>query len=391
MKNKTFGDTSQEPIYLYENEQGTQQNYFNTNKYQKNGLELLEPSDRISSRALNRPLRQLFEDVEGNYEIIQTLSKIILGDKATGIIPDILEEYNPSKMVIGFFNNEPYLRIPTGALLLNLRARNEITNTIGDLNPLFINTEGNDFDLSNYITRDHNSVIVHTKPNVELYERELAQSASFDLSEQNNNININYSVDNNHNLKYKCNITRTEYDYSNNEIVTANKQILKANNTEYNNVFEITPDVLNYLNTYSDQNGFYSLEELIPLKKFNQSGKFKFVVFYQIDDNVVDDDRCVYSLSGNFGIKKVENFNENLGNAKVLKMFNIEITFNPTASTISNRAVLGTKTLILDKINRSSLDVKNLTVSNNYITVGNRTNGMTAWHLCEDIDIANMI
>lgn len=101
MKNKTFGNIIEsEPLYIttpqldehgeikYENDKPVLENKKNYNRFHVNGIEFYNQEDKVSARDFNRPIRQLYEDTENIYDILQTISKIVLGDKKTSVIQD---------------------------------------------------------------------------------------------------------------------------------------------------------------------------------------------------------------------------------------------------------------------------------------------------------------
>lgn len=373
MKKKSFGNVVNETVL-------TISNNLNDDRFKNNGIEFLAPDDRQAARDINRPIRQLYEDVENNYDILQTVSKIVLGDKKVGIVPDVLEEFNVENLVVDSFyhGNQPFLRIPTGALVINnLFERNEGNiPSFKRLNPKYSQEEVDDFKTNNYVIRDNNSAFVVNKPRVELFERELANHYNIDLAEQDNDISINYTTEDSKKgkyLKYDCYVTRTIVSEG---LLTTKKIHVTVSpqdtNKVFNNVFEIVNRFYQTVNNYANKDGFYSLEETIPLKNVS-SGKLmpdgNYTLFFKAGDS---NENSVYSLSGNYGIALSSN---QLLDSDI-KLF----TFDLKDGKISNKKCL------VSKINRAELDIKNLNISNNYITVDE-----VAWHLCKDPDVANMI
>lgn len=364
MKNKTFGNIVKEPIFNNDNN-------LNEYRFRNNGIEFFAPDDKISARDFNRPIRQLYEDIENNYDAFQTISKIVLGDKKAGIVPDVLEEFNIDNLIVSnFYNrtNEKYLRIPTGALVVNnLFTRNEGKQpSFEDLEPKYLPSEGKDFETINFIQRDHNSAFVFNRPKVELFERELADHYNIDLSEQDNDISIDYTVKE-QKLYYRCFVTRTIY--SDGELITKKIETTEPtkNIKSYNTVFDITASMYRTVSNYVNKDGNYSLEEMIPLKNVANGN---YVLFFRAGD--FDVKKSIYSISGDYGICLTNN-----------KLKDTDI---PLFSFKLENGTISEKKYLLKKINRAALDIKNLTVSNNYITVDE-----AMWHLCDDDDIANMI
>ena len=97
-------------------------NTYDSNDNTGTGLELLTTEDRIHSNAVNRSVLNLFEDVEGNYALLQTLMRNLYGTK-NGILPDIYENFSKENLSLGYFfekaseNTTPYIRIPSGAFI----------------------------------------------------------------------------------------------------------------------------------------------------------------------------------------------------------------------------------------------------------------------------------
>lgn len=395
MKNKIFGDITNISSY-------NEDNTVNDDRFRNEGIEFFSESDRNSARANNRPLRQLYEDEENNYELLQTLSKMVFMDKESGIIPGICEEFNKNKLKVGFFFGnrlEPYLRIPTGAFYVNIRnARTTYPKTeiVDDLKPKYSYKEEDDFNKSYYLNRDHDSAVVFNKPNVELFERELAKHYNVDLDEQTNDINVEYSIVDNE-IKYNCDFTRFKYDSSNSQFVSTNQELTQTKNkqetTEFDNVFELVSATINKISSYPEKDGLFSLEETIPLFTRNSlattsdgSSVYEYVsgdycLFYRMGDYHSNEEVYRYSLTGNFGICKKTDDTFLLNNNDI-KLF----TFTLKRDSSTKQYTISNCVSLLPVLNRSSFDIKNLNVSNNYIGVDN-----VGWHLCYDSDISNMV
>lgn len=382
MKKKTFGNIIHEPILTEDNNQ-------NDNRFRKNGMEFLTPDDRQAARDINRPIIQLYEDVEKNYDILQTISKMVLMDKTTGIIPGILEEFNVDNLIVSSFynSNDYYLRIPTGAFIINRRrnpdlvtpttafdiydtsiANNSANKALRNATKLTVlwpsREETLDFDATNYVSRDNNSAFVINKPKVELFERELADHYCIDLAEQDNDISIDYSVSSKK-INYTCSVVR---NVVNDDSLTTKKYTLDTNS----NVFDITNNFYKTIgNNYMSKDGYYSLEELIPIKNLTNGN---YTIFFRAGDYSTTA-KAVYSISGDYGICETTNF------SKLNAYTNVELF----KITLKNNAITK-KTLCLSNIDRSKLELKNLDIRNNYITVGGK-----AWHLCSDNQIKDLI
>ena len=80
--------------------------------------ELLSAKDNVSARSVNRPIINILENQESNYNLIQTLLKTVYGN-TNGIVPDVLENFAAETFEIGSFKNNSqnyFIRIPTGML-----------------------------------------------------------------------------------------------------------------------------------------------------------------------------------------------------------------------------------------------------------------------------------
>ena len=157
-------------------------------------LELIGADDVISARTTNRPIINLYENQESDYSLIQTLLKTIYGN-VNGIIPDVLESFAPEDFAVGSFKNDTekyFLRIPTGmALFRNSLSNSKITET--DNNPFSKKGEYNYKDQihkSNFMQDDLRSYAIESKPELNLYERELAKLIDLDLTDSTNDIKI---------------------------------------------------------------------------------------------------------------------------------------------------------------------------------------------------------
>ncbi len=157
-------------------------------------LELIGADDVISARTTNRPIVNLYENQETNYNLIQTLLKTIYGN-VNGIIPDVLESFAPEDFAVGSFKNDTgkyFLRIPTGMALFRSDLDNsKITKTDG--NPFSKKGEYNYKDQihkSNFMQDDLRTYAIESKPELNLYERELAKLIDLDLTDSTNDIKI---------------------------------------------------------------------------------------------------------------------------------------------------------------------------------------------------------
>lgn len=126
------------------------------NNFERNNLALIVNSDIISSRSINRPIRQLYEHSLNNEEFLKQIVESTIGD---GIVTGFLEEFNIKnlKLIKNEYDKKYYLRIPTGAII--------------DGGKLYINA-----------------------PEPEAAERALSNYLFFNLNEKTNNLVIKYEV-----------------------------------------------------------------------------------------------------------------------------------------------------------------------------------------------------
>jgi hypothetical protein len=192
--------------------------------------EFLTPKDYISSRAVNRVANNLQSNIEENYNILQSAIKTIYGNKS-GIVPDVYEEFDVRNIKVDqiMLNRSWWLKIPTGIAFL--RTIEEGYDPTSPLNtPTFPSAEsitrnqdnnagkdtGNPFHFRNinirsnfYVENDkqglgwddtlresnfqndfwHSYSIVN-KPNIELFERQLAKLINLDISDNENDIKV---------------------------------------------------------------------------------------------------------------------------------------------------------------------------------------------------------
>ena len=94
---------------------------------------------------------------------------------------------NPDKVVCGNYLNrdKKFVRIPTGAFFAKLSDKQAEYYK-------YTTTEDNQYSRDFYVDNDHNSAIIFNRPNVELFERQLAEYFNINLSDQDNNVRLNY-------------------------------------------------------------------------------------------------------------------------------------------------------------------------------------------------------
>ena len=169
--------------------------YKDSNRELTTGLEteLLDKNDIISARNINRPIINLEENQETDYNLLQTLLKAVYGDR-NGILPDIQEEFIPETFQIGSFSNEDdnyFIRLPLGSMFLSKDPGDEFN--INDRNPFSTQGEYNYKDAygkDSFLNDKFHSYIIENKPEINLYERQLASFIGLDLTYLDNDIKI---------------------------------------------------------------------------------------------------------------------------------------------------------------------------------------------------------
>lgn len=156
-------------------------------------IELLSNRDIVSARNINRPIINILENQENNYTLIQTLLKTIYGN-SNGIIPNTFESFSPECFEIGSFKNDTnkyYLRLPLGLALISNLVKEDYTNN--NSNPFL---KKGDYEYSDnvhtgdYLRDKQSSFVIENKPEINLFERQLANLIGLDLSDLTNDIRI---------------------------------------------------------------------------------------------------------------------------------------------------------------------------------------------------------
>lgn len=337
---KKYGDTSLDEVYDVPNESN---NFYK--KIHKDSLELLKSNDVLSANTLNRSVLKLYEDVKNNYKAFQWFSKLVLQDKQTCYIKDTLEDFNKKNLsIVSFgeiFNNniKRYLRIPTGALIINNKG---------------VSNDGTDDFSSRIVNIDDNVSVYINSPKTSLFEREIASHFGIDLNEGDNAVNVDYKVVKNNSsnklsYNYKIDIlkrtTEAVVDNSGQQYTVPTIKVQTYNNNvnnTLNNVCSLVDSISgNLTSNYRKKDGYYSLEELIPLPPSIPAGKNYAYVFFNTNidadsNNYFGYDTDVYySHSGKFGIffsnldDNEQNPNQTLKNCG-LALYKITITNNST-------------------------------------------------------------
>ena len=383
MKNKYFGNILDESLG-------------NKIRNTGNGTEFYKASDKFSARTLNRPIRANYEDLESIYETLQNVCKTLYGQKENGILPDVYEEMNSETLTEGHFFNkeETFIRIPTGAFFAKL----------DDEQTKYYKTsyeESNQYSRDFYIDNDRNAALIFNRPNIELFERQLAEHFNIDLNDQDENIRLyceNYTdpaettnpsteeeqyvdIKNKYSrrqkIRYYLHFDTTKYNYvtkTNNKgtVITSeiNSGRIPIDSKKYcTNVFDIVEQVKNsYGNYLTQEDNEFGLEELISVncKDWNDG---KYIIFFNPNTKTAEDNNFVrYSDSGRFGIVSSKNINNIFGineNYKIIKLFEISLSFEYDINNI-RRCVVDKNNIksYLTKIDRTTIDVKNINLTN---------------------------
>lgn len=359
-----------------------------------NSTEFYKASDKFSARTLNRPIRANYEDLENIYETLQNICKTLYGQKENGILPDVYEEMNPNTLTEGHFfdKEETFIRVPTGAFFAKL----------DDEQAKYYKTsyeESNQYSRDFYIDNDRNAAIIFNRPNIELFERQLAEHFNIDLNDQDENIRLycesytdsvvetNPSTENEQyidlknkcsraqNIKYYLYFDTTKYNYatklnSKETIITSevNSGRIPINTKNYCfNVFDIVEQVYNtYGNYLTQEDNEFGLEELIPVNNAWTEGKY--IIFFNPNTKEAKNNDFVnYSDSGRFGIVASKNINNVFGqneSYKIIKLYEVYLSFEYDAAV--KRCVVDKNSIVcfLSKIDRTTLDIKNINLTN---------------------------
>ena len=223
---------------------------------------------------------------------LHEVQKICEGLDVTFVLPP--EEFNPEELKVGkFFNlaSEQYIRIPTGAFIINKESREQNTK---DNNDEFYKIYDESEYPKEYLKRDRNSIFVYNRPNLEKFERELGEHFNVDLNEQSNNINVDYIIKDKTNgskeILYTCDVTKTRYNVNNEEIEDTHtyvSKVISGNNQPQRqfNIFDLVTQSLDNgaISSFVTKDGLYSLEEMIPL-----NDKFFIKNFENGTENIVE-------------------------------------------------------------------------------------------------------
>ena len=249
--------------------------YNNINNLQRkeDNIELFDTEDTLSARTLNRPIRELKEELDKVKLELANLDKKIYGRKKpsnyyASIASGIFEEFDPKKVCIGTLKTgKQYIRIPTGVINCFYKRDDEIEGKYWKWPE-----DGEGFQrVQNY-------------PKIELFERELGDCFNIDLHNQFNDIKVNYNLDKK-SIYYNVtvNTVKESRDFDTGNIVCKKdtriiKKISEFENADNSNssddriknVFDVVKAMdNNYKNYLTKNTDNFSLEEIINTDGLN--------------------------------------------------------------------------------------------------------------------------
>lgn len=393
----------------------------NSDKLSGDLSEFYSPEDKFSARNLNRPIFENFEDVESIYELMQNVCKTLYGQKSNGILPDVFEEMDSSNLKIGRYLNKTkrYIRIPTGAFFAKLTDKQAKYYK-------YTKTEDNQYSRDFYIDNDHNAAVIFNRPNIELFERQLAEHFNINLNDQDNNIKLNYYFDedkvnelnfDNDNkraesvimknntdkynrkrrIKYYIEVSKTNYKYDKTDSgitsITsepATERLPRLKLQDPTSCFDLITAFGNtYKNYLSKIDDYFSLEEVIEIPTSLYDKDNSYIIFF--DPNTLEaktNENIIYSFSKRFGICSENLFNRvfGKGDTAVIRLYKLSIKIpdinkNGSSWYINNKEGYPEFSVVesyLKKIDRTTFDIKNINVSNllNDLVIENKSNNV---------------
>lgn len=391
----------------------------NSDKLSGDILEFYSPEDKFSARNLNRPIFENFEDVENIYELMQNVCKTLYGQKNNGILPDVFEEMNSNNLQIGRYLNKTkrYIRIPTGAFFAKLTDKQAEYYK-------YTKTEDNQYSRDFYIDNDHNAAVIFNRPNVELFERQLAEHFNINLNDQDNNIKLNYYFDedvvnelnfnseraesvimkNNtdkynrkRRIKYYIEVSKTNYNYQKTDagrtVITSVpivERLPKLKSQDPTSCFNLITVFGNtYKNYLSKIDDYFSLEEVIEIPVSLEDTNNNYIIFF--DPNTLEaktNENIIYSFSKRYGICSETLFNSVFGgdDSTVIRLYKLYIKIPDVnkhgsswyVNNIEGYPEVRVLNNYLEKIDRTTFDIKNINVSNflNDLAIENKNNNV---------------
>ena len=393
----------------------------NSDKLSGDLSEFYSPEDKFSARNLNRPIFENFEDVESIYELMQNVCKTLYGQKNNGILPDVFEEMDSSNLKIGRYLNKTkrYIRIPTGAFFAKLTDKQAEYYK-------YTKTEDNQYSRDFYIDNDHNAAVIFNRPNIELFERQLAEHFNINLNDQDNNIKLNYYFDedvvnelnfDNDNkraesvimknntdkynrkrrIKYYIEVSKTNYTYKQTDSgitsitsIPATERLPRLKSQDPTSCFDLITAFGNtYKNYLSKIDDYFSLEEVIEIPTSLNDSRNSYIIFF--DPNTLEaktNENIIYSFSKRFGICSETLFNSIFGgdDSAVIRLYKLSIKIpdinkNGSSWYVNNKEGYPEFSVVesyLKKIDRTTFDIKNINVSNllNDLVIENKSNNV---------------
>ena len=289
-----------------------------------NKIEALVSDDVLSARTLNRPFLEFIEDEEINYKILQSSLKTLYGHKENVYIDNCLESASPDNLQIGCFwddHRKVSIRLPLGAFLLR------------DKNCKY----GED-----------DSYLVVNRPNLSLFERQIAKAFCLNLNDYDNDIKVTYNLEDGYKLNYKYLV----YDHY--ETGTLPKE------GKAESVFDLVKAFNSKFGSYLTEKIGFGLEEFIPVYDFlvendvyteeeSTSKTIDCYIYYLLREK---QDGEHVSNTGRFGIKVLpeDGFTETPDGEVPLYTFQIKVSGLGNGDTVENSSFNGGVSFkILDK------------------------------------------
>lgn len=250
-------------------------------------LELIDSKDDSSARVINRPLEELKEGYNKNYNLNNILLKTLYGN-VEGTINNIYESFKKSGFRISTINNKKFLRIPTGVILVNRNPEEP----------------------------ENESFIIENCQNIEFAERRFAKLMDFNLNDKYNNIKITKVIDEDGLDKFKMEVSYNTYNGFETEAI-------KSGTNEIFNSEELFEAFLNQFSQFlvvgseEEQLKYNCLDTFINIDGLNIGDYY---IYYNYSDTPIDNANI--DLSGNWFISN----NEIENNA--IKLFKITISEN---------------------------------------------------------------
>jgi len=271
-------------------------------------IEFFDTEDTLSARTLNRPIRELKEELDRVKLELANLDKKIYGrvqpesSHYASIASGIFEEFTDENIGSGSLRSgKTYLRIPTG--VINCYYKNPNNDPNNDPNALW--------GWGGHVGFQR----VQNYPKFELFERELADCYNIDLHTSFNDIKVGYDIKNSkicYNIKVK---TAKEFidDSSSNEgtINCIEDETTYGENNDINNVFDAVSVMNNHYDNYLSKNtDDFSLEETIDLEGVNTTAPYYIYItpksgaprFFDDNDVVINYDTAVSSINDGHGV-----------------------------------------------------------------------------------------